>query len=691
MRAVLAACFALGLGAEIGRRTIAEENSGWRLFLGSLLFFGGMIALGGGVYFVLNLKLPAVILLILSAPAVIALLPQYRAQASLIPEEGAKPRSRIGAELALGAAAALVLATLMTTGWTLLSSSATDLTLRSPWDAVPHIFFGVFFVAALGIFSASWNGVDRRLMLPLAAGLMLLMTGVAAAVYSVGFGFDPFIHQATERVILEKGSISPKPLYYLGQYALVIMTAKMTGLDVAAIDRYLVPISFAIPLLAAVWALRRAFGWPTRIALAAALLLGLLPLSPFIATTPQGFANVIALTTVLLALPASVGTTRGAAFPRAGLFVLAAATAAIHPLTGIPLFIFIVALTYLTSYEPTGGAREFGRKLVLAEIVVIGSLAIPTLFVLNSWVSQHQVTLNQQLLRTPVAATIEAIFTGQSIAKRFDAVLDFAYGWMNIREGAVLGAALAGLWLLRHKGKTALIYGSGFIMFFSNFLLLKTVVRFPFLISYERSNYADRMFDLSVLLMAAPALYAAGLALRRLERGTPGLRAGASVLAAALLTSSLYIAYPRRDAYDTSHGWSTSGADLKAVAIIDEDAGGEPYVVLANQSVSAAAIRTLGFKRYFSSRDPAIPGSFFFYPVPTGDELYRQFEDMNATGGSAAVARRVMGMTGVDTVYYVVNDYWWRAGAIIATARARSQKNWNVDAKDFIFKYVRQP
>lgn len=684
LRELFAAAYAVGLGLEISRRVLPEEPLGWRAFFGTLLLVSGFMVIGGGTYFLIGLTLPVVIMLLLLAPALVALLPMRQARAALIPKETAAREKTWRPEQALGAAAALVLAALISNGWGMLAVSATDLSIRSPWDTVPKAFFVLFFVAAMGIFAATWGGADSRLTLPLAVALILLMTGVASAVYSVGFGFDPFIHQATEKVIFEKGSIDPKPFYYLGQYALVVMIAKMTGLGVEAVDRNLVPLAFAIPIIAAVWTLLRAFDWPPRIAVAAALLLGLLPLAPFIATTTQGLANVIALTTLLLALGAAAGAT----FPRGGLALLALAAAAVHPLTGIPLVIFIATLTYLTTYEPTRGAHEFGRKLVLAELIIIGSLAIPALFVINSWVSQHQVTLSRELLRAP-ASVLQELFATQTIPQRFMAVLDFAYGWKNIREAAILAAAAAGLWLLRGKGKAGTVFGAGFAMFFANYLVLKIAVRFPFLISYERTNFADRMFDLSLLLMAAPALYAAGTALMRLERGFPALRMGATMLAAALLTSSLYLAYPRRDLYDTSHGWSTTASDIKAVLIIEDDAAGAPYVVLANQSVSAAAIKTLGFKRYFSSRDPGKTGSFFFYPVPTGEELYKEFEEMNSSGGSAATARRVMALTGVDKVYFVVNDYWAQAVTTVATSRLHAEKNWNVDNRDFIFKYSR--
>ena len=57
---------------------------------------------------------------------------------------------------------------------------------------------------------------------------LLLTFSVANIIFPLGFGFDPFIHQATEKHILDFGFILPKKLYYIGQYVLVGFLSKIS-------------------------------------------------------------------------------------------------------------------------------------------------------------------------------------------------------------------------------------------------------------------------------------------------------------------------------------------------------------------------------------------------------------------------------------------------------------------------------
>ena len=60
---------------------------------------------------------------------------------------------------------------------------------------------------------------------------LMISYSVAVIVYGVGYGFDPFIHQATIKFIDEFGAVSPKPLYYAGQYSLEIIAHKLTRIS----------------------------------------------------------------------------------------------------------------------------------------------------------------------------------------------------------------------------------------------------------------------------------------------------------------------------------------------------------------------------------------------------------------------------------------------------------------------------
>jgi len=685
----LALAYFLGNGQLIGSRILPRESRVWRCFWGTLTFAAAVITAASLAYYFYRLDLLATAVVLILTPAVFALIPaesgllddlMARLRSAIAPDR--TPLHRKAAAWLAGLALLTITALLVFYGFDLLTGAAGDNAMRSPWDSVPRMFFVVFFLTVLSAFITASSGLIGELALLPIVGLALLATGVAAAVYSVGFGFDPFIHQATEAVIYKLGAIQPKPFYYIGQYATVVVLARMFKTGVAAIDAALVPAAFALTVPAAFWSLKRSFSWSSRDAAAASLALLLLPLSPFIATTPQGFADALALVTFFLALPAC---SEERILPRPVLVLLAVTVTLIHPLAGIPLLIFTGILLFLTAYERRGGV---GRWLILLQLALAGCIALPLAFMVNAKFSGAGVTVSETLLRTP-GDLLEELSGSGIVSRQFNAAFDFVYFWRAVREAVLAAAGLVGLVLLSRRLKGALAYGISFLIFIVNYILLRSVVSFPFLIEYERSNYADRIFDLALFLLTPAAVYAFGRLIGRVRRSFPALRIGLAVLIAVLATSSLYLAYPRRDKYESSRGWSTSAADIKTVRSVAADAGSAPYVVLANQAVSAGAVRELGFRAYFPSLDADRPGDIYFYPIPTGGPLYADFLEMNSALGSPAVARRAMDLTGVDTVYFVVTNYWWHAQKIISSAKKLADGWWTVDDTDYVFKYVR--
>ena len=154
------------------------------------------------------------------------------------------------------------------------------------------------------------------------------------------------------------------------------------------------------------------------------------------------------------------------------------------------------------------------------------------------------------------------------------------------------------------------------------------------------------------------------------------------VLASALATGHLYLTYPRHDAVEAGHGYNVSQADIDAVWLMESEAKGQNYLVLANQSVSAAAIQELGFNHYF--------GDQFFYPIPTGGNFYQQFLAMNAQP-SREIAFKAIQLVepSISTLFYVVNSYWWESQRIIETAKTNADAWWSVgDGAVSIFVYT---
>jgi hypothetical protein len=103
--------------------------------------------------------------------------------------------------------------------------------------------------------------------------------------------------------------------------------------------------------------------------------------------------------------------------------------------------------------------------------------------------------------------------------------------------------------------------------------------------------------------------------------------------------------------------------------------------VLADQQVSAAAIKEFGFAKYYQN-------GIFYYPVPTGGPLYPFYLDMVYESPSRQTIFAAMDLAGVRESYFVLNKYWWAFPKILAEAKL-SADSWREigDGKIFVFLY----
>ncbi|OGL75009.1 hypothetical protein A3C96_00105 [Candidatus Uhrbacteria bacterium RIFCSPHIGHO2_02_FULL_60_10] len=683
-----------GLAIMLGRALLPGEKFMWRSYLGLLVILSGLTVAGAGAYYLHSLNLTAIATLLLLPPLAVMMLENRwgrRGLASWLKSTPITDRDRqTGPYRHLAWPFAAIFIALSGYALALLLGAATAEAVRSPWDSVPRVFFVVIFLTAVLALGTIGSGLMGHLSWLPAVALAAPIVLVAAVVYTVGLGFDPFIHQSTERTIAAVGVMLPKTLYYVGQYALVTILAKFQGLPPDRLDQFLAPLLFLLALPLAYWSLRRSFGWSRRLAGLAVLPFLAWPLAPFVMTTPQAVADIFAVMVFFAALPALTSPDSAdpaeAPLPTWFLVLLTAAAAVVHPLAGIPLAFFTAAVLLAATTPGRGILHRLSRRAAFVLLAVIGSLAVPAVFLLNSRLSTADVALKLDVLRSPTAI-IENLKGPEIVARRFQPAFDAAYAWREIRLPVIFTLGAAGLWLMCRRSRAAAAYATATAIFLANFILLKTVLNFSFLIAYERSYYADRLLDLGLFALAPPALYACGRLFELADRRPMPLRIALAVLLAGLITASTYLAYPRRDLYDSSRGWSTSAADIAAVRLIARDAGEEKFVVLANQSVSAAAIREFGFRRYFPSADPLNAEPLFYYPLPTGGRLYAEFEKMNSGLGQREQAEKVMALTGAESVYFVVTNYWWQANKIILSAKRQADRFWSVNNKDFVFRY----
>jgi len=317
-------------------------------------------------------------------------------------------------------------------------------------------------------------------------------------------------------------------------------------------------------------------------------------------------------------------------------------------------------------------------------LTIPSSLALPLAFIINSF------TLSQ------LKVSFEAGWFGASLKNLSNFNFDFYYrkfislpdllytynfnlGWLY------LGLSAFGLgFVFQHKQiKKYLIFIFGLIIVGANYLLLKTMIQFFSLRSYEQINYSNRVLELSVYLLAPFILIGLYLLFQKLHKNSLIFSLMVFILLALAQTAAFYYTYPRVDKIKEDHGYSTSATDLKTVAFLEKIQSQpqfKPYAVLAAQPVSAAAIKELGFKHYYNN--------LFFYPVPTGGKLYQLYENFaygkQKTSEIIATAKY---LTGLNTVYVIINDYWLDAEKIIETEKENASEWFSIDNKNYIFKY----
>lgn len=618
----------------------------YSIALGAAIVAAVISVLGGIVYLVWNLSTPALITVAVLSFAASFLILKYffkktHSPSSLSSTFSAEPdetASEGGRVWALALAPVLALAVVC---FIVLARNQTGAAVNTPWTQVPPLFWISLALAAAGG-AALFARARANASYVAAFALMAVGTCVAAVAYRIGYGYDPFVHAAAERHILETGVINPKTVYYSGQYALVVLISFVTKLPVEAIGVWLVPAlaAFAIPAAAcyAARAMKRSAGT------ICAALLAILPIASFIDTTPFGLAALYAALAAVLGLAAKNNERL-----KLLVWLFAAAAFITHPIAGVPA----LALAAIV---------QFRKPLWKILSAVAGAVALPVLFA----VSGNGFSFSLQRIAS-ITLPFDRPLT------RFHALGDPVYAVGMIAALIIVLGALRNRTYLLAAGSAAL---SG--------ILIALSIDFSYLPDSEQGGYAGRLLVIALLIAApAAALEIAKLVKRSADRP---LRLVFAVMAVAFFfTSGVYLAYPRADAYTISKGWNTSETDLAAVTAVRDDAGNEPYIVLAAQPVSAAALSKFGFFKYYDTPE----GQIFAYPVPTGGPLYQFFLKMIYSEPSAEYMKQAMTLAGVKRGYFIVNSYWTGADHIIARAKQTSESWFGINNADFVFRYSR--
>ncbi|MFH1286275.1 MAG: hypothetical protein ABII02_00805, partial [Candidatus Magasanikbacteria bacterium] len=532
---------------------------------------------------------------------------------------------------------------------TLFANASTEL-MRSPWHALSPKFFLIFAVATGLLFFIIWKNNHKKLVFFLSSMHLFITFSIVAILYPLGFGFDAFVHRATQEWIFEHGFILPKTIYYIGQYSFIVWLRHLTHIPIFYIDIFLVPLLAASTLpklisssLYHAWDIKKKYGlmlvWLIPFI---SLLIGFLNL-----TTPFNLAFLFAILTVFSILT-FLHKKISIIFPA----ILALAAACSHILVGAPLLIFVLGGYIIKKLKNTN------TRIVFFALLSVLALLAPMMFTIrNLMLGLGFPSFSNLLSALP---NFISLFTRPYwYAETSTLVFEILYTWQLCIIPLILILAGFGFWKRRNQASAYFLF-SGIAIFLSAFLLRSLIV-FPDVVSYEQGDFPMRLIKLSLLFALPFAMFGLHeilqMLLRKRENFLYILFPGIFIA----ITISLYLGYPQYNTKARFPGLNVTQSDFNAVEWIHEQNEGYGYIVLSNQLVSAAALTKYSFAKYHLTKT----GEQFYYSIPTGGPLYAEYGRMLYQGQQRQFMESAMDLAGVDKAYFVINSYWANSQNII--------------------------
>ncbi len=544
-----------------------------------------------------------------------------------------------------------------------LFKSQTSEAINSPWQIIPSYFFIIYFIATMNLIILCLK--NNNFLTNIAISFhFFLTTAIALIIYKFGYGFDPHIHQATEQAIFNQGLILPKPFYYLGQYSIIVFLAHLFQVSIELIDRLFLPIFLSIftPVII-YYSLLKSFNWSKNIIRLLSLSFLFLPFGLFLATTPQAIANIYVIIIIFLSFLYLQKKQINFKY----LVFLSLTAILIHPLAGIPSLIYLIIVWGINN-------KFKFQKPILIIFSLLSALALPLALILNSFISIYKINFNFD--------NFKLIELPNIFAKQFNLFIDIAYIYSNSIYWLIFITALISfIYLLKIKqSKIFLASAICFVILIINSVLLN-LINISFIISNEQDFFADRVRQLAFYFLLPLTIYGLYLFIKKSNKQGLVSQLFLIILLTTILVSSLYISYPRFDDYENSKFVNISQADYDAVELIEKDSQNTPYIVLANQMTSVAAVKTFGFSKYYND--------YYFYPIPTGGKLYESFIKMLHEDTAKKTMIEAMELTETETAYFVIPTYWSRFVVISQNAATEADQIIKIDDKLNIYKYTK--
>ncbi|MFB6225804.1 MAG: hypothetical protein ABEJ02_00455 [Candidatus Paceibacteria bacterium] len=655
--------FYLFSGYSLGQLLLPNRGGAWKLFFGSLVSISITVIILSVIYwfFQVNPLIISVVIVLMAAGCLLlSKQTDKNKQASLLK----KAKSFI---FSYNSWSLLAFVGYLLIFFYLYTHRSGGMII-SPWIPLGWEFFIAFLATTAVTLYILQQKKYELVKLPLLILHFGVFFTIAFILYKHGFGFDPFIHQATERWIAENGFITPKKPYYIGQYVLVVFIHLATNIPISWVDSALVPVLATLTIPSILY-----FALKIK---QEGLLLALLPLlllDQFIVTTPNNFALLIAALVIFWLW--FEWNKPNIKYSIIGL-TLSLLSAAIHPFIGLPILLFYLgSLVYRK--------LDINKKAILGSYLLLSVFLLPTVLGGYIWITDSGAIVNPlnnaglflDLLKAPHWYLFDRADLPWQLLYYFKA---YIWGYL------LIAVSLFGFWKM-DKTKKSLFYIISALGVLGSAFFLASGLNFSKVISYEETVFARRILDLSWLLLAPGFI----LGTKQLINSTNLFKKKTLLITSlsALLVFALYFTYPTRDPVSQYTGYNVRTADLKAVRSIDKRNKQKNYIVITNQMIGAAALKEFGFAKYLKLKNGS---EHYFYSIPTGGELYKKFfSKMVYEEPKRKWMEQAMEFAGTNKAYFIHTNYWYPAAKIRDKAKKYADDWWSIEGKVWVYEYKR--
>jgi len=556
--------------------------------------------------------------------------------------------------------------------FSILFSHQTDELLVSPWQALNFVFFLIYAFSLFLYFL-----IVKKVHISLFTKLLFLISifalsySIVPIIYTLGFGYDGFIHRTAENYIHTFGSISPKTPFYIGQYSVIVWLHSLTGISLFFLDVTFVPFlaSLLLPLVL-FFTLRNAY----KIDEEKSLQISLFPLSLFFISFYLTSPHNVVLLFLILSIFILFNYIKNI-LPWYIPFTTVLVALCTHILLGAPLLLFFIAIVI---------GKNIHNKKIFYSLAFVYSFLLaflfPVLFAIYNSLSGYDFpTIINPF--TKIQLFLELFQRPFWHKEHGGYILDSLYVWQYSIPIILCYISVAGYFFHKKKEKEYILFPLTALGLFLGAWLLRSFIYFPNLEEAEQSNYPMRLVIASILFMLPWAIYFLTQLKINLKTYQKYI---VMIIFSGILMTTLYFSYPQRNPKVFFPGFNITKYDFEAVHWIHErEKDNADYVVLANTLVSATAMTEYGFQKYYT-----ISGvEQFYYSTPSGSPLYTEYLNMIYDKAKRDHIQSVMNMTNTKTVYFILNKYWRNYDKVAIEAK-KTADEWHVIGKEDVYVFV---